>query len=88
MVEEKKEVKVGVIKHFFGKVSVGIINLTDGDLKVGDKIHIKGHTSDFEQVVESMEIEHKVLQEAKKDSQAGIKVKEHVREHDVVYKVI
>lgn len=82
-----EEVKIGVITHFFSKVSVGIINLTDGELKVGDKIHIKGHTSDFEQVVESMEIEHKVLQEAKKGSQAGVKVKEHVREHDVVYKV-
>jgi len=88
MAEERKEVKIGVITHFFGKVGAGIINLTDGDLKVGDKIHIKGATSDFEQVVESMQIEHKDVQEAKKGSQAGIKVKEHVREHDVVYKVI
>ena len=83
-----EEVKIGVITHFFGKVGAGIINLTDGDLKVGDKIHIKGATSDFEQVVESMQIEHKDVQEAKKGSQAGIKVKEHVREHDVVYKII
>jgi translation initiation factor IF-2 len=83
-----EEVKIGVITHFFGKVGAGIINLTDGDLKVGDKIHIKGTTSDFEQVVESMQIEHKDVQEAKKGAQAGIKVKEHVREHDVVYKVI
>jgi len=83
-----EEVKIGVITHFFGKVGAGIINLTDGDLKVGDKIHIKGATSDFEQVVESMQIEHKDVQEAKKGSQAGIKVKEHVREHDVVYKVV
>ena len=83
-----EEIKIGEITHFFGKVGAGLINLTDGDLKVGDKIHIKGHTSDFEQVVESMQIEHKDVQEANKGSQAGIKVKEHVREHDVVYKVI
>jgi putative protease len=82
-----EEVKIGAITHFFGKVSAGLVNLTDGDLKVGDKIHIKGHTTDFEQVVESMQVEHKDVQEAKKGSQAGIKVKEHVREHDVVYKV-
>jgi translation elongation factor EF-1alpha len=83
-----EEVKLGVITHFFGKVNVGIINLTDGGLKVGDNIHIKGHTSDFNQSVESIQIEHKDVQEAKKGDQAGIKVKEHVREHDVVYKVI
>ncbi|MEE8637471.1 MAG: hypothetical protein V3T21_00335 [Candidatus Margulisiibacteriota bacterium] len=83
-----EEVKIGVVTHFFGKVGAGLINLTDGDLKVGDKIHIKGHTSDFEQVVESIQIEHKDVEEAKKSSQAGIKVKEHVREHDVVYKII
>ncbi len=83
-----EEVKIGLITHFFGKVGAGIINLTDGELKVGDKIHIKGHTSDFEQVVESMQIEHKDVQDAKKGAQVGIKVKEHVREHDVVYKVL
>ncbi len=81
------EVKIGVISHFFGKVSVGIIKLTDGDLKVGDKVHIKGHTTDFEESVESIQIEHKDVQEAKKGSAAGIKVKEHVREHDVVYRL-
>jgi translation elongation factor EF-Tu-like GTPase len=83
-----EEVKVGVITHFFSKVSVGIINLTDGELKVGDNIHIKGHTSDFNQTIESMEIEHKVVESAKKGESVGIKVKEHVREHDVVYKVV
>ena len=82
-----EEVKVGVVTHFFGKVSAGIINLSDGDLKVGDNIHIKGHTTDFNQTVESMQIEHKPVNEAKKGAQAAIIVKEHVREHDVVYKV-
>jgi len=82
-----EEVKIGAITHFFGKVSAGIINLSDGSLKVGDKIHIKGHTSDFEQTVDSMQIDHKPVTEAPKGAQAAIIVKEHVREHDVVYKV-
>jgi translation initiation factor IF-2 len=85
MAEEKK---VGVITHYFTKVGVGIINLTDGDLKVGDNIHVKGHTTDFNQTVESMQIEHQNVNEAKRGAQVGIKVKGHVREHDVVYKVI
>jgi putative protease len=85
MAEEKK---VGVITHYFTKAEVGIVNLTDGDLKIGDSIHIKGHTTDFNQNVESMQIEHQNVTEAKKGSQVGIKVKEHVREHDVVYKVV
>lgn len=85
MAEEKK---VGVITHYFTKVGVGIINLTDGDLKVGDNIHVKGHTTDFNQTVESMQIEHQNVNEAKRGAQVGIKVKDHVREHDVVYKVI
>ncbi len=87
MAEEVKEVKIGEIAHYFGKISVAAIKLTDGDLKVGDTIHIKGHTSDFTQKVESIQIEHKVVPEAKKGADIGIKVSEHVREKDVVYKV-
>ena len=83
-----EEQKIGVITHFFSKVSVGIINLTDGELKIGDRIHIKGHTTDFDQVVESMQVEHQDVTEAKKGAQVGVKVKDHVREHDVVYKVL
>ena len=83
-----EEVKVGVITHFFGKVNAGIINLTDGDLKVGDNVHIKGHTTDFNQTIESIQIDHKPAEEAKKGTQAATIVKEHVREHDVVYKLV
>lgn len=83
-----EEVKIGVITHYFSKVSVGIVNLTDGELKIGDKVRIKGHTSDLEESVDSMQIEHKDVKEAKKGDQVGIKVKEHVREHDIVYKIV
>ena len=88
MAEEVKEVKIGEVVHYFGKISVAAIKLADGDLKAGDTIHIKGHTSDFTQKIESIQIEHNSVTEAKKGADIGIKVSEHVREKDVVYKVI
>jgi putative protease len=82
---EKKE--IGRVSHYFGKPSVAAIVLTDA-LKVGDKISIQGHTTDFETVVESIQIEHDSLDEAKAGDNVGIKVPDKVREHDVVYKII
>ncbi|HAV43396.1 TPA: hypothetical protein DCX15_05215 [bacterium] len=82
------EEKIGVVVHYFSHLEVGAINLTDGDLAVGDTIHIKGHTTDLEQKVESMQIEHENVERASKGQSIGIRVKEHVREHDIVYKVI
>ena len=80
------EEKVGVVTHYFTKAMAAAIHL-EGELKVGDTIHIKGHTSDFTQVLDSMQIEHVDVQAAKAGDNIGIKVKEHAREHDVVYKV-
>ena len=85
MAEEKK---IGVVTHYFGKITVAIIKIEEEGLKVGDTVHFKGHTSDFTQKVESMELEHKAIQEAKVGESIGIKVSEHAREEDVVYKVI
>jgi len=85
MAEEKR---VGVVTHYFGKITVAIIKIEEGGLKIGDTIHIKGHTSDFTQEVQSMELEHKTVQEAKVGESIGIKASEHAREGDVVYKVI
>lgn len=87
MVEEKKEELVGKVTHYFGKIEVGIIELSKG-IKVGDKIHIKGNTTDFEQEVNSMQIEHQNIEKAKKGDVIGLKVKEKVREGDEVYKVL
>lgn len=81
---EKKE--IGRVSHYFGKPQVAAIVLTD-TLKVGDRIAIQGHTTDFEVVVESIQIEHDSVPEAKAGDNVGIKVPEKVREHDVVYKV-
>jgi translation elongation factor EF-1alpha len=81
------EKEVGVVSHYFGRINVGAIELTD-TLEVGDMIHIMGHTTDFTQKVESMEIEHVQVDKAKKGDSIGIKVDEKVRDGDIVYKVI
>ena len=86
MAEAKKEKEVGKVTHYFTHLKVAIVDLS-GTLKVGDKIHIKGATSDFTQKVASIQIEHKAVEEAKKGKSIGMKVKEHVREHDAVFLV-
>ena len=52
------EEKIGIVTHYFGKIGVAALKITDGELEVGDTIHIKGHTSDFTQTVDSMQAEH------------------------------
>ncbi len=82
-----EEVKIGMVEKFFSKPSVAAIDLTDGSLKVGDTIHIKGHSTDIQQVVESMQIEHASVETADKGASIGIKVTDRVRPHDVVFLV-
>jgi len=86
MAKEKKEELIGKITHYFDKIEVGIIEITKGGLAVGDEIHIKGATTDFEQTVDSIQIEHEQVKKAKKGDAIGLKVKEKVREGDEVYK--
>jgi putative protease len=81
------EEEIGRVTHYFPKIGVAVIEVTAGSLKVGETIHIKGHTSDFTQPVESLQQEHLSVPEAKKGGSFGMKVKEHVREGDRVYKV-
>ena len=83
MAEEKL---VGKITHYFTNIGVGVIEITQGKLEVGDKIHIKGATSDFEQTVDSMQVEHENVEVAKKGDAIGLKVEQQVREGDEVYK--
>ncbi len=80
------EEEVGKVTHYFNKISVAAVELT-GHLSVGDKIHIKGHTSDWVQTVESMQIEHESVEKAAPGDTVGIKVDGHAHEHDIVYKV-
>ena len=83
-----EEKRVGEIIKFFGKISVAAIRLSEGSLKVGDKIHIVGHTTDITQTVDSMQIENQDVQEAGPGADIGIKLEDRAREHDVAYKVV
>ena len=83
MVEEK----IGIVEHFFTNVSVAAVKITDGELKIGDTIHFVGAHTDFKQKIETMEINRNPVQTVKPGDDVGIKVKDRVREHDVVYKV-
>ena len=78
---------VGKVTHYFTKIGVAVVELLD-TLKTGDKISIEGATTNFEQKVESMQIEHKPVEEAKKGDSIGLKVEDRVREGDLVYRVV
>ena len=80
------EKEIGKITHYFGHINVGIVELTDS-LKVGDAIHIKGHSADFTQNVDSMQIEHSSVTEAKSGDAVGLKVLQKVHPEDKVFKV-
>ena len=80
--------RLGVVTHYFGHLSVAVVKLDLGaTLRVGDNIHVKGHTSDFSQRVESLQVGHAPVQEVGADDDFGLKVIEHAREHDIVYRV-
>ena len=79
------EKPVGKITHFFDKISVAVIDLS-GELKVGDKIHVQGQTTDFEQNVDSMQLNKEAIESAK-SGEIAIKVPEKVRAGDQVFKV-
>jgi len=78
--------KIGEVTHYFTDLNVGIIKLED-ELELGDKIRIKGSTTDFEQKVNSMEIDREEVERAESGESIGMKVKDRVREGDEVYKV-
>ena len=82
-----EEQKIGIVVKYFAKPNVAAIELTDGSLKVGDTIRIHGHSTDFQQTIDSMQVEHATVTTADKGASIGIKVKERVREHDIVYLV-
>ena len=78
--------KVGEVSHYFTQIGVAVVELT-APLRTGDRIAIKGMTTNFEQTVGSMQIEHKDIEEAKKGDSIGLKVEERAREGDIVYKI-
>ena len=81
------EERIGFVTHYYSHLSVATVRLESGGLRVGDMIHIRGHTTDFSQKVESLEVNHAPVTEVGPNDDFGLKVVEHVREHDVVFKV-
>ena len=81
------EVEIGQVTHYFNKINVAVLSIKD-ELKIGDTIHILGHTTGFTQKVTSMQIEHKNVNSVKPGDDFAMKVIESVREQDVVYKVV
>jgi putative protease len=83
----EEEKLIGKVTHYFGKIGVAVIELDD-TLKVGDEIRIVGGNTDFTQTVESMEMEHKKIEEARAGDSIGLKVSQKVREGYKVYKIL
>ncbi|MBS3114375.1 hypothetical protein J4448_04700 [Candidatus Woesearchaeota archaeon] len=86
--EQAEEMQVGKVTHYFTKIGVAVIDITDGSIKVGDELHIKGHTTDFKQKVSSMQIEQDKIEMAEPGQSIGMKVNEPVRANDLVYKAV
>ena len=78
---------LGRIQHYFPHVNAAALKIKKGSLQVGDRLRFKGHTTDFTQTVESLQIDHVVVQKVGVGDDVGIQVKERVREHDAVYKI-
>ena len=79
--------RIGVVTHYYSHLSVATLRIESGTLRVGDVIHISGHTTDFSQKVDSLEVNHAPVTEVGPNDDFGLKVVQHAREHDVVYKV-
>jgi putative protease len=82
------ETEIGKVTHYFSKIGVIAIQVTQDVLRVGDTIHVKGHTSDFTHKIDSMQLDNKPVAEATPGQSVGLRVKDHAREHDLVYKLV
>ena len=82
------EEKVGVVTDYYAKIGVAAIRLADGALQVGDTIRVRGHTTDVTQAVESLQVEHQPVQRAERGSEVAVKVRERVRKHDEVLRLV
>ena len=82
----KEPKPIGVVTHYFGGIDVAIVKFKR-TVKIGEKVHFKGATTDFEEAIKSMQFDHKDIAEAKKNQEVGIKVTDKVREGDEVYEV-
>jgi putative protease len=81
------EERIGSVIRFFDKSSIAAVKLDFGDLAIGDTIHIKGITTDFKQKIDDLEFDHKPVQKAVRGQFTGIKLSQHAKPFDLVYKV-
>jgi len=79
--------RIGIVTHYYSRLRVAVLELS-GELKVGDSIHILGYTTDFEQVVGSMEIEHEKVQSVGPWDEVALKVARVVRRGDKLYRIV
>jgi putative protease len=78
--------QIGTVNHFFDRISVAVLSLT-GELRVGDRLHVLGHSTDFEQVVTTLQVEHKEVEQAGPGDDVAMKVSQRVHPHDKVFKL-
>jgi hypothetical protein len=83
-----KEIEVGVVQDYFAKIGVAALRITAHGIRVGDEIHFKGHTTDFSQKIESLQIEHAQVSEAGAGASVGTKVNDRVRMGDAIFKIV
>ncbi len=79
--------EIGVVTHYFSKPKVAVLKIKKGKIEVGDSLAFQGHTTNFKQKVDSLQIDHKTVQTAARGKEVGLQVKARVRPHDVVYKI-
>ena len=78
--------QVGKVTHYFARIGVAVIEITEGSIKVGDEVHIKGHTTDYVQKISSMQAEHENVEIAEQGQSIGVKVDQPIRANDLVFK--
>ena len=82
------EEEIGYVSNYYKNISVAAVEISNGTVSAGDTLHFRGHTTDFQVAVDSMQIDHASVTEARKGDSIGLKVSAKVRKHDKVYKVI
>lgn len=79
--------EIGVVTHYFSNPRVAVLKIKKGKIEVGDSLAFRGHTTNFKQKIESLQIDHKPVQSAARGKEVGLQVKARVRPHDTVYKI-
>lgn len=83
-----QEQQIGYVSNYYKNLSVAAVEITNGSVAVGDTLHFRGHTTDCELPIDSIQIEHTSVTQAGKGDSIGVKVPDRVRRHDKVYKVV